>query len=59
MKKGPAFAKDYDKLLSLTGKTLLKDLALPFGIDITKKDFWLQSLKTITDDIETFLKMTE
>ena len=59
MKKGSAFAKDYDKLLSLTGKSLLKDLALPFGIDITKKEFWLQSLKTITDDIEMFLKMTE
>ena len=59
IKKGPDFAKDYDKLLSLTGKSLLKDLALPFGIDITKKEFWQQSLKTITDDIETFLEMTE
>jgi len=59
VKKGPAFAKDYDKLLSLTGKTLLKDLAIPFGIDITKKEFWQQSLKMITDDIETFLKITE
>ncbi len=58
-KKGAAFAKDYDKLLSLTGKTLLKDLALPFGIDITTKEFWQQSLKTIIDDIELFLKLTD
>ncbi len=57
--RGASFAADYDKLLSLTGKSLLKDLALPFGIDITKKDFWVQSLKMITDDIDTFLKMTE
>lgn len=57
--KGKAFAHDYDRLLSLTGKMLLKDIALEVGIDITTKEFWQKSLKAITDDIEKFLALTE
>lgn len=58
-KKNGEFAKDHDRLLSLTGKMMLKDLAALFGMDMTSKAFWQQSLKTITDDIELFLKLTE
>ena len=29
------------------------------GIDITKKEFWKSSLKTIEDDIELFIELSK
>lgn len=52
------FASEYEKLLSVTGKNDLEDITKIMGIDITKKDFWKNSLKTIEDDIELFIKLS-
>ena len=52
------FAEEYEKLLSITGKNNLEDITKVMGIDITKKDFWESSLKSIEDDIELFLKLS-
>ncbi|MCQ4725081.1 M3 family oligoendopeptidase [Anaerotignum faecicola] len=57
MQKGSQFAGDYVKILSATGKSDLKDVALMAGIDITSSDFWRSSLDVISRDIETFLNL--
>ena len=53
------FAEEYEKLLSITGKNDLEDITKVIGIDITKKDFWESSLKSIEEDIELFLKLSD
>jgi pepF/M3 family oligoendopeptidase len=58
LKKGQEFAKDYEKLLSITGKNKLVDVAKVMGIDITDKGFWINSLKTIEEDINEFIKLS-
>lgn len=59
LKKGSAFAKDYDKLLSLTGKMKLYDVAKLMNIDIHNIEFWRSSLKTIEEDIDNFIQLSK
>lgn len=58
LKKGQEFAKDYEKLLSITGKNKLADVANIMGIDINDKEFWINSLKIIEEDINEFIKLS-
>ena len=58
IKKGQTFAKDYEKLLSITGKNKIADLAKVMGIDINDKEFWRNSLKTIEEDIKEFIALS-
>ncbi len=58
LKKGQAFAKDYEKLLSITGKNKIADVAKVMGIDINNKEFWRNSLKTIEEDINEFIELS-
>ncbi len=51
------FIEIYNELLSQTGKNDLYDLCMKVGIDISKKEFWKQSLKSIEDEVELFLKL--
>lgn len=55
LKRGDTFAEDYKKLLSVTGKNNLKDIAMIMNIDITDIDFWRSSLEIIKNDIDEFL----
>ena len=57
LKKGEAFVKDYDKLLSVTGKNNLADITQLIGIDIHDINFWRSSLKIVEEDIETFISL--
>lgn len=57
LKRGESFAEDYKKLLSVTGKNNLKDIAMIMNIDITDIDFWRSSLEIIKCDIEEFLSL--
>lgn len=59
IKRGSEFSAEYEKLLSITGKNNLEDVAKSMNIDINNIDFWKLSLKTIEKDIEEFLKLTE
>jgi len=59
IKRGSEFSVEYEKLLSITGKNNLEDVAKSMNIDINNIDFWRISLKTIEKDIEEFLKLTE
>jgi pepF/M3 family oligoendopeptidase len=57
LKRGEAFAADYDKLLSVTGKNNIADVTAMMGIDIHSIDFWRSSLDIIKKDIEKFIEL--
>ncbi|WP_297521858.1 M3 family oligoendopeptidase [uncultured Clostridium sp.] len=59
LNKGEEFVKDYDKLLAVTGKNKLADVTKLMNIDIESEDFWRNSLKTIEEDIEEFIKLSK
>ena len=48
------FVKNYDTMLQNTAMMSVEDVALSMGIDVTKKDFWKQSLEFIEEDIDLF-----
>lgn len=58
LKKGEGFVKDYDKLLSVTGKNLIADVAMIAGINIRSIDYWRSALKLVEKDIEKFIELT-
>ncbi|WP_243170812.1 M3 family oligoendopeptidase [Clostridium algidicarnis] len=58
-KVGFKFTKEYDKLLSITGKASLKDIGNSIGIDITKIEFWRESLNGIKDNIQKFIELSK
>lgn len=57
LKRGEDFVKEYDDLLNATGKKDIKDVALMMDIDITKPDFFRNSLRLIEEDIEKFISI--
>ncbi len=57
LKDKDAFVKNYDEMLRKTGYMNVEDVAASMNIDITKKDFWLESLKFIEEDIDLFEKL--
>lgn len=58
LKKGEEFVKQYDKLLSVTGKLKVAEVTKIMNIDINSIDFWRSSLKIIEEDIEKFLELS-
>lgn len=58
LKRGKTFIKDYDNLLSVTGKNNLVDVAKLMDIDLHSVDFWRSSLKLIEDDINKFVNLS-
>lgn len=59
LKRGDSFAKEYENLLSITGKNKIADVTKVMGIDIHNKEFWRNSLKTIEEDIEKFIELSK
>lgn len=57
IKKGDVFIKEYDRLLSITGKNKISDITKIMDIDIHSTDFWRNSLKVIEEEIEEFIKL--
>ena len=57
-KRGSDFCKDYEKLLSITGKNNLSDVAKSMGIDIGSVDFWRSSIEIVKEDVEEFMKLS-
>lgn len=57
LKRGKEFVKEYDKMLSVTGKLNIADVAKVMNIDVRKVDFWRSSLDLIRKDIEKFIKL--
>lgn len=56
-KKGNAFVPEYFDILKNSGKHYIEDITAMAGIDISKPDFWIQSLSLIQQEIETFIKL--
>lgn len=56
---GKDFMSQYKKLLRETGKNKIKDVAAMMDIDVTSKEFWLNSLEVIEENIERFNKLAE
>lgn len=55
----PDFAEKYNKVLQNTTRMNAKDVAKGVGIDISKKDFWLDSLGIVEKHINEFIKLTD
>lgn len=54
LKDKEGFVQKYDKMLMATGLMSVEEVALTMGIDITKKEFWIESLKFIEEEIDLF-----
>ena len=54
LKDKEGFVAKYDKMLMATGLMSVEDVAATMGIDITKKEFWIESLKFIEEEIDLF-----
>lgn len=59
IKKGKEFTSEYEKLLSITGKNKISDITKLVGIDIHNKEFWINSLKIIEEDINKFMDLSK
>ena len=57
IKNKEEFVKNYDQMLRNTGMMSVEDVAKAMNIDVTKKEFWIESLKFIEEDIDLFEKL--
>ena len=44
-------------MLKNTGMMSVEDVTKTMGIDVTKKEFWLETLKSVEEDIEIFKEL--
>jgi pepF/M3 family oligoendopeptidase len=56
-KRGEAFVEDYKNLLASTGEDTAASLAQRFGIDITKRKFWDDSLAIIGKRVDRYCEL--
>ena len=54
LKDKASFVEKYDKMLMATGLMNVEEVAKTMNIDITKKEFWIESLKFIEEEIDLF-----
>ena len=57
--QGKDFVPQYKAILNATTVNTVEDVAKMADIDLTKPDFWRQSLQTVADSIDEFLEMTK
>lgn len=57
--KGKAFVPELKKLLRISGKNNLIDVASTVGIDITNVDYWRSAIAVIKEDIDMFLLLSK
>jgi pepF/M3 family oligoendopeptidase len=58
LKRGESFCKEYEELLSVTGKNMVADVTKIMNIDVHDVNFWRSSLKLIEEDIEKFIELS-
>lgn len=58
-KEGQAFIEKYRRLLKATTVSSVEDVAKIADIDLTKPEFWRESLQSFADNINEFLRLTE
>lgn len=57
--EGEAFLPKYRALLKATATSDVEEVAGIAGIDLTRPEFWDESLRTIAEDIDAFIAMAE
>jgi len=57
LKKGKEFTAEYDRMLSVTGRMNIADVAKVMNIDVHDPDFWRSSLELIRKDIDRFINL--
>ena len=55
--RGAEFVEDYKNLLAATGEASAAELAKRFGIDITKRKFWDDSIAIISKRVDQYCKI--
>ena len=58
-KEGAAFVPKYQALLRATPVSTVEETAAMAGIDVTKKEFWEQSLQAFAKLIDEFIELTK
>ena len=58
-KEGAAFVPKYQALLRATPVSTVEETAAMAGIDVTKKDFWAESLQAFAELIDEFIALTK
>lgn len=58
LKRGESFCKEYEDLLSVTGKEKVADVTKIMNIDVHDVNFWRNSLRLIEEDIERFISLS-
>lgn len=59
LKNKETFVAKYDEMLAITGKNNIEDVVAFMGLDVTKKEFWTDSLNLIKHDIDEFIRLSE
>ena len=59
MEEGSSFVEKYRRLLTATTTHSIEEVAAMEGVDITKPDFWRESLAFVKCQIEEFLELTK
>jgi pepF/M3 family oligoendopeptidase len=57
LKRGKEFTAEYDRMLSVTGKMSIADVAKVMNINVHDPDFWRSSLELIRKDIDRFIEL--
>lgn len=57
LKEGRSFVPHYMDILRNSGKNSIEDITQLAGIDITKPDFWYDSLSLVKNEIDEFMKI--
>ena len=58
-KEGKAFVDTYKSMLRATAVSEIEDCAMVAGVDLTRREFWCEGLKTIADEIDEFCALVE
>jgi len=58
-KEGQTFIPKYEELLKATTTNTVEDVAAIADIDLSKPDFWKQSLQSIVDQMHEFLELSQ
>jgi oligoendopeptidase F len=59
LKNNDAFVEKFDKMLVETTKNSVENVAEMMNIDITKEDFWCESLEIIKGEIDRFCQLVD
>ena len=57
--EGQPFVEKYRNFLRATTVSTVEEATAAAGIDVTKKEFWAESLSVVTDQIDEFLRLTQ